>query len=132
MLCKTEDLVNFTDFTRKSLLNKTLSPQKYNCSSKDIITGVFRWIYLSENIFSLLHFTENVWTFLILRMRSRMFCKINVVENSVKFTGNCLYQTVLTPGQSFSWEFFENVRNTFFMEHLWATASYFNLIFLLF
>ena len=116
----------------ESLLNKTLSPHKYNCSSKDIITGVFLWIYLSENIFSLLHFTENVRTFLTLRMRSRMFYKIDVFENSAKFTGNRLYQTVLTPAKSFSWEFFENFRNTFFMEHLWATASYFNLIFLLF
>ena len=42
-----------------------------------------------------------------------------------------MYQTVLTPAQSFSWELFENFRNIFFIEHLWATASYFNSIFLL-
>ena len=104
-----------------SLLNRALIPLKYNSSSKDIITGVFLQIYLSENIFPLFHFTE-----------TRMLYKIHVFENSAKSIGNHLYQTVLTPAQSFSWEFFKNSRNNFFMEHLWATAFYFNLIFLLF
>ena len=30
-------------------------------------------------------------------MRSWMFCKIDILENFAKFTGNCLYQTILTP-----------------------------------
>ena len=115
MLFKTEDLLNLTKyFLMESLLNKILSPHKYNCSSKDIITGVFLWMYLSKNIFSLLDFTENVRISLILRMRSRMFYKIDVLENSAKFTDNHPHQNILAPAQRFSWEFFENFRNFFY------------------
>ena len=47
-------------------------------------------------------------------MRSPMFYKIDVFENSSKFTGNRLYQTLFTPAQIFFWEIFEIFRNTFF------------------
>ena len=115
MLCKAEDLLNLAKyFLIESLLNQILSPHKYNCSSKDIITGVFLWIYLSKNIFSLLNFTENVRTSLMLRMRSRMFCKIDVLKNSAKFTDNCTQKNILAPAQRFSWEFFKNFRNFFY------------------
>ena len=77
----------------ESLSNKTLSPHKYDCSSKDIIN----W---SENNFSLFHFTEHR-TFLILRMHSRMFYKIDALENFAKFTGNRLYQNVWLPQRGF-------------------------------
>ena len=47
----------------ESLLSKTVSihtvsPQTYNYTSKETITGGFLWIYLCQNIFLLLHFTQ--------------------------------------------------------------------------
>ena len=58
-----------------------------------------------------------------------MLYKIDVFKNFAKCTGNRLDQT---PAQRFSWEFFKDFRNTFFMKHFWVTACYFNPIFLLF
>ena len=110
------------------LLSKTvsihaLSPHSYNCTSKDTITGGFLWIYLSKHSLIAL-FRAN--------MRLQMFYKIDIPENSAKFTGNHLYQTLLTPPQIFFLEFFEYFRNSFFTEHLWTTASDFNSICILF
>ena len=65
-------------------------------------------------------------------MRSQRFYKTEVGENSAKFTGNCLYQTLLTLAQMSSWEYFEIFRNTFFTELLPTTAFDFNSNFLLF
>ena len=86
-----------------SLLSKTvsihaLSPQSYNCTSKDTITGGFLWIYLSKHFF-IASFHAS--------MRSQMFYKIDIPENSAKFTGNRLYQALLTPAQIFFWEIFK-------------------------
>ena len=61
-----------------------------------------------------------------------MFCKRDVLENSTKFTGKRLSQTLLTSIQILSYELFESLRNIFFTEHLRTTASNFNLIFFLF
>ena len=65
-----------------------------------------------------------------------------VLRNFVKFTGKHLCRSVLfnrseacnfvkkeTLGQVFSYEFCEISKNTFFTEHLWATASVFDLSF---
>ena len=83
-----------------SLLSKTvsihaLSPQSHNCTSKDTITGGFLWIYFLKD-YSIASFHAS--------MRSQMFYKIDIPENSAKFTGNQLYQTLLTSAQIF----FEN------------------------
>ena len=111
-----------------SLLSKTvsihaLSPQSYNCTSKDTIPAGFLWIYLLKHFF-IASFHAS--------MRSQMFYKIDIPGNSTKFTGNCLYQTLLTPAQIFFWEFFEIFRKTFSTEHLRTTDSDFNSIFILF
>ena len=108
----------------KTVSNHALSPQRYNCTSKDTITGIFMWIYLCKNIFSLLHFTQVCV--------HRCSTKYMFFKNSTKCTGNCLYQTLLTLSQMCSWEYFEIFRNTFFIEHLRTTASDFISIFLLF
>ena len=47
-------------------------------------------------------------------MRSQMFYKIDVPENSAKLTGNRLQQTLLIPTEIFFREFFQIFRNTFF------------------
>ena len=46
-------------------------------------------------------------------MRSQMFSKIDIPENSAKLPGNHLYQTLLTPAQIFFWEFLEIFRKLF-------------------
>ena len=110
------------------LLSKTvsihaISPQSYNCTSKDTITGGFLWMYLSKHFF-IASFHAS--------MRSQMFYEIDVPENPAKFTGNRFYQTLLTPVQISFWESFEIFRNTFFTEHLRMTGSDFCSIFILF
>ena len=57
-----------------------------------------------------------------------MFCKKGVLRDFAKFTGNNLCQACNfikkeTLAQVFSSEFCEISKNTFFTEHLWATAS---------
>ena len=51
VFCKNGILWNFKKFLRKasvmeSLYGKTASPHSYKCTKKDVITGVFLWIYL--------------------------------------------------------------------------------------
>ena len=61
-------------------------------------------------------------------MHSQMFYKIDVLKNYAKFTWKRLHQTL---AQTFFWELFEILRNTFFSEDLQTTtASDFNSIFL--
>ena len=67
--------------------------------------------------------------FISRKMYLQMFYKIDVPENPAKLTGNWVYQTLLTPTQTFFWESFEIFRNTFFIEHLRTSASDFNSIF---
>ena len=56
-----------------------------------------------------------------------VFCEKGVLRKFTKFTGKHLCQSLFfkneTLAQVFSCEFCENSKNTFFTEHLWATAS---------
>ena len=93
----------------ESLLSKTVSvhavsPWTYNCTSKDAITGGFHWIYLSKYFF-IASFHAS--------MLSQMFYRIDVPENSAKFTGNRLYQTLLTLAQIFFGKCFNFSETTF-------------------
>ena len=65
-------------------------------------------------------------------MCSQTFYKIDVLENSAKFIGKRLYQTLLTPTQMFLREFFEILRNTVVTEHLQTAVSDLNSIVLLY
>ena len=130
---ETEALQNFTSFTRKYLqlspfLSKTLSIHAMPSNLQLYFKEHHHW-WFSVNIF--------MWKYFFIasfhaNMYSQMFYKIDVPENPVKFTGNWVYQTLLTPTQIFFWESFEIFRNTFFTEHLRTSASDFNSIFLLF
>ena len=69
--------------------------------------------------------------------RSEVYCKKCVLKNFAKFTGKHLSQSLFlnkvagswnfikkeTLAQVFSCELFEISKNTFFIEHLWTTAS---------
>ena len=70
--------------------------------------------------------------------RPEVFCKKDILRNLVKFTGKHLCQSLFfyevaggarnfikkeTLAQVFSCEFWKYSNNTFFTEHLWATAS---------
>ena len=62
---------------------------------------------------------------------SKMFYKKGVLKNFAKFIGKQLWQSLLfnnfikkeALAQAFSCEFCEIFKNTFFTDHLWATAS---------
>ena len=49
-----------------------------------------------------------------------------VLRNFAKFTGKQLFQSLEALAQLFSYGFCEIIRNTFFTEHLWTTASVFS------
>ena len=119
MFCKTEALQNFTNFTRTYLwlspmtaliprilesLAKlsNLFPHTYNCTSNDILTCVFLWIYLCENIFSLLSFTQVC--------AHRNFLKIHRKTRP--------YQTLWTPAQMFFWEILKVLGISFYRTSL--------------
>ena len=109
-----------------SLWSKTLSPYTLQLYFKWHFHG-----YFSVNIFMRKYFfIASVYA----SMRSEMFYKIDVLENSIKFTGKRLHQNLLSPAQMFSWEFFEIFRKAFFTitEHLRTAVSDFDSIFLLF
>ena len=72
----------------ESFLSKTLSPNTYNCTSKDTMWEYFMWEYF---FIALFHAS----------IHSQMFYKIDVLENCTKFTGNALYQTHSTLAQCF-------------------------------
>ena len=65
-------------------------------------------------------------------MCSQTLYKIDILENSAKFIGKRLYQTLLILTQMFSLEFFKIFRNTVFTEHLRMAASDLNSIALLY
>ena len=62
-------------------------------------------------------------------MRLKIFYNIDALENSAKFTGKRLYQTLLSPAHMFSWEFFD-LGTSFLQNTIGTTASDFSSIFL--
>ena len=92
----------------EALLSKTisihaLSPQSYNCTSKDTITSVFLCIYLSKHFF-IASFDAS--------MRSQMFCKIYILENSAKIHRESPLPDTLDSGTDtflrIFWKFYEH------------------------
>ena len=97
------------------LLSETLSPHTYNCTWNDTLTGVFLWIYLCENIFSLLNSRKYAFTDVL-----QHICSWNVSQNSQK---NACTRLSLLRHRCFPENFLKGFMNSFFTEHLWMTAS---------
>ena len=107
-LCKTSQISQNTS-KMESLFCKTVSPQTCNSTKKDTI--VFLRIYLYEHIFSF-------FLFCFRKDKSchrNIFCEIRVLKKCANFTGKHLCWSVLLMK-------LQVFKNTYFEEHLWATA----------
>ena len=78
----------------------------------------------------LLRLKTTSWSgFVLLQKPPEVFYKKSVLKNFVKFTGKhlrpeaCNFIKKETLAQVFPCEFYEISKNTFFIEHLWTTAS---------
>ena len=125
MFCKTEVLQKFRKFYKKVsvtelLLNKTvsihaLSPQTYNCTSKDTITVVFLWMYV-KIFFHCFISHKYVFTDILQNRCSWKFRKI---------PRKSALPDCLDSDTDVFLRIFWNLRNAFFID-LWTTVSNFN------
>ena len=110
-MCNTEALRNFTNL-QESICDWVHFKWycKHPCSKPSILQLYFKGHH--HRWFSVNIFVKTFFHCFISRKHTFIDVLQDILENSAKFTGNRLYQTLLTPAHMFFWGFFKIFWNT--------------------